>query len=186
MDEHKPHSLSNRERDLLDGHPRIELSYRENDIIHAEGAILINTPASVVWNLLADYNNLSSTIPKVIESRLVEDRGSYKVIDQTGRSGILFIEKSVHIVLRVKEEYPRQLCFDIIEGDFTVYKGFWTFKPGRSDNETFVSWQADVKPSFFAPPFLVSFVQHQDLPVVLRAIKKLAESRFTENRKIGN
>ncbi len=167
---------------LPDGNPRIELTYRDDGVIHAEGSISINTPADPIWNLLSDYNNLSSTIPKVTSSRLVEDHGSFKIIDQTGRSGILFIEKSVHVVLKVQEKYPEALFFDLVEGDFTIYNGSWSFRPGRTEKETFVSWQADVKPAFFAPPFLVSFLQHQDLPVVLKTIKELAESRYNNKK----
>lgn len=64
----------------------------------------------------------------------------------------------------------------MIKGDFQVYRGQWNFEPSENNEGTFVSWQARLKPDFFAPPFLVSFVQHQDLPTILRAIKELAES----------
>ncbi|MBF0587020.1 SRPBCC family protein [Prosthecochloris sp. N3] len=169
------HGLSPFQQSLLDDEPHIELSYLEDDVIHASGAVRIGSSIERIWNILTDYNNLSNTIPKVVRSELLEERGNIKIIDQTGRSGILFIEKSVRIKLNVTEHYPRQLLFSIIEGDFSVYSGSWTFEEGRTPEESFVSWQADVKPAFFAPPFLVSFVQHQDLPVVLRTIKETAE-----------
>ncbi len=161
---------------LLNGEPLVAVSYRDNDIIDASGAIFIAAGIRTIWDMLVDYNHLSEKIPKIVESRLIEDRGDEKVIDQIGKSGILFIEKSVRILLNVREDYPRHLFFDLIEGDFKIYRGQWTFEPSKSPDGTYISWQALLKPDFFAPPFLVSFVQHQDLPTILRAIKKLAET----------
>ncbi|ACF45733.1 cyclase/dehydrase [Prosthecochloris aestuarii DSM 271] len=183
MTEKRISTNSSGDKELLDGNPRIAISYRANDLFHAEGAIAVNAPAETIWNLLTDYNNLSTIIPKVIDSRLIEDNGSHKIIDQTGKSGILFIEKSVRIVLKVTEKFPNALLFEMVEGDFSTYTGSWSFRPGSSREQTFVSWQTDFKPTFFAPPFLVSFLQHQDLPVVMKAIKALAESRYHKNKE---
>ena len=161
---------------LLRGETLVNVSYLENDVIDASGAVFIAAKPETIWNILVDYNHLSEKIPKVVESRLIEDKGSEKIISQTGKSGIFFIERSVHIVLKVKEDFLRKLSFEIIEGEFKVYRGQWNFEPSEKDEGTFLSWQARLKPDFFAPPFLVSFVQHQDLPTMLQAIRKLAET----------
>ncbi len=167
---------------LLKGEPLVSVSYLENDIIHATGAIFVKAQRETIWDILADYNHLSETIPKVVESKLVEENGNEKIIDQTGRSGILFIQQSAHLVLRVTENFPRSLAFDLIEGDFKVYNGCWYFESSQEEEGTFVGWQAKLQPDFFAPPFLVSFVQHQDLPKILRAIKELAENKALQER----
>ncbi|ASQ90036.1 cyclase [Prosthecochloris sp. GSB1] len=161
---------------LLRGETHVAVSFRENGLIDAEGAIYIAATAETVWNILTDYDRLAETIPKVAESRLVEERGDEKIVDQTGRSGFLFIEKSVRILLEVREQFPRRLSFEQIEGDFSMYRGEWRFLPDENGAGVFVGWSATLKPDFFAPPFLVSFVQYQDLPTVLRAIKRLAEN----------
>jgi len=161
---------------LRDGETLINVSFLEDDIINASGAIFVAARPETIWAILTDYNHLSEKIPKVVESRLLEDNGDEKIIAQTGKSGIFFIEKSVHIVLSVKESFPRSLSFDIINGEFSVYRGEWHFEPSEDGSATFLSWQALLKPLFFAPPFLVSFVQHQDLPTVLRTIRELAEA----------
>ncbi len=177
MDETNKQNFPATDREKLrNGEPLINIAFLEDDIIEASGAIFIATSPETIWNILADYNHLSEKIPKVTASRLIEDKGNEKIIDQTGKSGILFIEKSVRIVLKVTEDFPRTLSFEIIEGDFDVYKGKWNFEPSENNEGTYVSWQAKLKPDFFAPPFLVSFVQHQDLPTILRAIKQLAEN----------
>ncbi|MBC8525116.1 MAG: SRPBCC family protein [Chlorobium phaeobacteroides] len=172
---HRGISEANRQK-LRDGETLITIAYLENDIINASGAVFVAARPETIWAILTDYNHLSEKIPKVVESRLVEDNGDEKIIAQTGRSGIFFIEKSVAIVLSVKEFFPRSLSFEILEGEFSVYRGEWRFEPSEDGSATFLSWQALLKPRFFAPPFLVSFVQHQDLPTILRAIRELAEA----------
>lgn len=181
----KPHKQNTSEAErqkLRKGEVRVNVTFLEDGVIEASGAIFITASLETIWDILTDYNHLSEKVPKVVESRLIEDKGNEKIIDQTGKSGILFIEKSVHIVLKVTEHFPRALSFEMIEGDFQVYRGQWHFEPSENNEGIFVSWQARLKPDFFAPPFLVSFVQHQDLPTILRAIKKLAESDESATR----
>ncbi len=163
-------------RKLLQGEAHVEVSFGEDDFIHAEGGIFVESSPEAVWKILTDYDNLARTIPKVAESRLVEERGSEKIIDQTGRSSILFFEASVHILLRVRERFPESLDFEQIEGDFRVYRGAWRFEPEADGRGVFVLWRAHLKTGFFVPSFLVSFVQRQDLPTVLLEIKRLAET----------
>lgn len=163
-------------RKLLQGKAHVEVSFGENGFIHAEGGIFVESSPETVWKILTDYDNLAHTIPKVAESRLVEKRGNEKIIDQTGRSSILFFEASAHIVLRVRERFPESLDFEQIEGDFRAYHGTWRFEPEAEGRGVFVLWRAYLKTGFFVPPFLVGFIQHQDLPTVLREIKRLAET----------
>ncbi|UZJ37014.1 SRPBCC family protein [Prosthecochloris sp. SCSIO W1103] len=162
---------------LLKGEAIIKTLFLDDGIIDTSGSIFVAAPPETVWSVLTDYDHLSESIPKVVESKVIEEKSDEKILEQTGKSGILFFEKSVHIVLRVKEIFPRSLTFNIIEGDFKIYRGQWKFEPSDSDDGTFLSWKAVLKPDFFAPPLLVSFVQHQDLPTILETIKNLAETR---------
>ncbi|MCW8797132.1 MAG: SRPBCC family protein, partial [Chlorobium sp.] len=129
-DQHRGLSEANRQK-LRDGETLISISYLENDLINASGAVFVAARPETIWAILTDYNHLSEKIPKVVESRLVEDNGDEKIIAQTGRSGIFFIEKSVAIILSVKEIFPQSLSFDLLEGEFSVYRGAWYFEPSE-------------------------------------------------------
>lgn len=179
MSEAAPNSSmpENDRQKLLKGEAIIKTLFLDDGIIDTSGSIYVAASPETVWSVLTDYNHLSENIPKVVESKVIEEKGDEKILEQIGKSGILFFEKSVHIVLRVREIFPRSLSFNIIEGDFTIYRGQWKFEPSNSDGGTLLSWKALLKPAFFAPPLLVSFVQHQDLPTILETIKKLAETK---------
>jgi len=70
----------------------------------------------------------------------------------------------------------KRITFEQIDGDFLVYRGSWTLFPLSGRKGTILSYEAEIKPAFFAPPVLVSFVQRQDLPGILNAHKQRAES----------
>jgi hypothetical protein len=48
---------------------------------------------------------------------------------------------------------------------------------------TILTYSAEIRPDFFAPSFLVAFVQRQDLPEILKAHKKRAESIWKEQER---
>lgn len=161
---------------LLNGEILIDLSYLDNDVIGISSGIFINASREEVWKTLTDYDNLSKTLPKVVASRLIEQKNGEIIIDQTGRTGILIFEKIVNFRLKINEEYLQRISFEQISGDFHVYHGEWLLETHYQQQGTFLYYNAEIKPLFFAPPILVSFVQRQDLPGILSAHKQHAEA----------
>jgi carbon monoxide dehydrogenase subunit G len=161
---------------LRHGEILIDLSFLPDDIIGVNGKIFIAAPPEEVWKALTDYDNLSRTLPKVLASTLVERKGNEILLDQTGKTGIFFFEKTVSFQLRVREEYQKMISFEQVAGDFSVYRGEWVLETSETLKGTILSYHAEIKPLFFAPPILVSFVQWQDLPGILKAHKHTAEA----------
>ncbi|MCG8341645.1 MAG: SRPBCC family protein [Chlorobiales bacterium] len=160
---------------LLSGEILIGLSYHDDDVIGVTGGIHIEAPPEEVWKTLTDYDNLSKTLPKVVASRLIEKKNGEIILEQTGKTGILIFEKTVNFRLKLYEEYLHRVSFEQISGDFHVYHGEWLLETHHEHEGTFLHYNAKIKPLFFAPPVLISFVQRQDLPGVLSAHKKRAE-----------
>jgi carbon monoxide dehydrogenase subunit G len=164
---------------IMQGETVIDLDWLADGVIGANGSVFIEAEPSVVWHMLTDYNHLHETMPKVISSRLLETNNHTKIIVQSGKSGIFIFEKTVHFTLKVEEVFPEHLWFSQIGGDFEVYEGEWRLEAvdGRNGPGTLLTYRAEVKPDFFAPQLVVSFVQSQDLPVILREIREYCESR---------
>ncbi|HWR00827.1 MAG TPA: SRPBCC family protein [Chlorobaculum sp.] len=163
---------------LLQGEVLIELDWLPDGVIGASGNVFIKAGLPVVWQMLTDYDRLSQTMPKVVSSKLVEQQGPVKIIDQSGRSGIFIFETTVHFRLKVNEKYPKHLHFTQIGGDFKIYEGNWFLEAvdDQSRCGTILTYEAKIKPDFFAPQFLVSFVQSQDLPTILKGIRAFCQS----------
>ena len=164
---------------LLQREILIDLEWLPDGVIGASGRVFIEADPSIVWQMLSDYNRLHETMPKVVASKLVEANNHTKVIDQSGKSGIFIFERTVHFTLKVEEVYPEHLYFSQINGDFEVYEGEWQLEAvdGNNGPGTLLTYQAEVKPSFFAPQFVVSFVQSQDLPTILKEVRRYCESQ---------
>ncbi len=170
---------ADRKARLLRGEVVVDIDWLGGDVITAGGGIFVKAPEEVVWGMLTDYDHLHQTMPKVVSSALLENRGKIKIIEQTGRSGILIFERSVHFRLKVDEEFPKHLHFEQVDGDFKLYEGEWNLEAVEAPQGkgTLVTYVARMKPDFFAPPILVSFVQSQDLPAILKSIRSYCEPR---------
>jgi hypothetical protein len=164
---------------IMQGEILIDLDWLPDGVIGANGSVFIEAEPPVVWRMLTDYDHLYETMPKVVSSRLLESKNQTKIIAQSGKSGIFIFEKTVNFTLKVEEVFPEHLYFSQIGGDFQVYEGEWRLEAVDSDSGTgtLLTYQAEIKPDFFAPQFVVSFVQSQDLPTILKAIRSYCESR---------
>ena len=164
---------------IMQGEIIIDLDWLPDGVIGASGCVFIEAEPPVVWQMLTDYDHLHETMPKVTSSRLLESRNQTRIIAQSGKSGIFIFEKTVNFTLKVEEVFPEHLYFSQIGGDFQVYEGEWRLEAVDSDSGTgtLLTYQAEIKPDFFAPQFVVSFVQSQDLPTILKAIRSYCESR---------
>lgn len=152
----------------------VTLTKQENKALGVDANIVIQASSQAVWEVLTDYDNLETFIPKLEESTLLEESGNKKIIQQTGRSSFLFIKKSARAVLKIDEEYLQRIKFSQIEGDFKIYRGEWTLR--NEGSSTVLSYRAEIRPDFFAPGFITRRVQKRDLPLILKAIKNRAES----------
>jgi carbon monoxide dehydrogenase subunit G len=169
-------SLSTEKAKLLNGEVRIILSNLPDGVTGVEGHIYIAAPPKKVWEVITDYDNHKKFVPNVIDSGIISDNGSEKVMFEKGKSGMLFFQKTVNIKMKVWGEASKRLYFQQIAGDFTVYHGEWILVNYPKGPGTFLTYKAEVKPSFFAPRFAVKNVQKHDCPSMMSAMKKQAES----------
>ncbi len=169
-------SLSAEREKLLKGEVLVVLSDLPDGVTGVEGHIYIAAPPKTVWEVITDYDNHKKFVPNVLDSGLISDNGSEKVMFEKGRSGLLFFKKTVNIKMKVWGEPQKRLYFQQITGDFTVYHGEWVLEDYPQGAGTFLTYKAEVKPNFFAPRFAVKNVQKHDCPSMMSAMRKQAES----------
>jgi ribosome-associated toxin RatA of RatAB toxin-antitoxin module len=169
-------SISAEQTMLLNGKPLVILSDHKDGVTGVTGHIFIAASPKKVWHVLTDYNNHKNFIPKLTDSGLISDNGTEAVMFQTGTTRIFIFQKSVYIKMKIRGEYLKHLYFEQITGDFKVYHGEWILEEYLQGQGTFLTYKSEVKPDFFAPQFVVKYVQKHDFPSVLSAMKKRAES----------
>jgi ribosome-associated toxin RatA of RatAB toxin-antitoxin module len=154
----------------------VQTSDLDNGITGVVGKVYIEASPKNVWSVITDYNNHKSFVPKLIDSGLISDNGHEQVMFERGKTGILLFRKTVYIKLSIRGDYPQRLSFRQIEGDFKVYEGDWLIERTPDGKGSTLTFRAKIKPDFFAPAAFVRKVQENDLPMVLAAMKKRAES----------
>ena len=171
-----PDSLSIEKTKLLNGEVIVVLSNLEDGVTGVEGQIFIAAPPKKVWEVITDYNNHKNFVPNVIDSGIISDNGTEKVMFEKGKSRMFLFQKEVYIKMKVWGENLTRLRFQQITGDFKVYQGEWILVDYPQGAGTFLTYKAEVKPDFYAPQFAVRNVQHRDCPIMLSAMKKQAEA----------
>jgi ribosome-associated toxin RatA of RatAB toxin-antitoxin module len=169
-------SLSDEELKKLNGKASVVVDDLSDGITVVTGRIFIAAHPRVVWTALTDYDNQKFFVPKLTDSGLLSDNGEEQVIFQKGTTGVLLFRKSVSITMKVRGDYPKRLSFQQISGDFKIYRGEWLLEDYQTGQGTLLTFRAEIKPDFYAPGFFVRNVQKRDLPEMLSAMKKRAES----------
>jgi len=154
-------------RDTLDG------------AVYIMGEVTISVPIDTVWNVLTDYENLKSFIPGILESSILSENNSNKIILQKGKSKFLFFSKTIEVKLRLTEQKLEKLIFDLIEGPFHIYRGEWNLSI-TSIGDIRLTYEAIVKPDFFSPGYVIKRVLSNDFRKSLESIRK--ESQRRNNR----
>ena len=178
-----PDSLSTEHEKLLRGEVPVVLSDLPDGVTGVEGHIYIAASPKKVWEVITDYDNHKKFVPNILDSGLISDNGSEKIMFEKGHSGMLFFQKTVNIKMKVWGDTHKRLYFEQITGDFTVYHGEWILADYQQGTGTFLTYKAEVKPSFFAPRFAVKNVQKHDCPAMMSAMKKQAESLLLSELK---
>jgi len=171
-----PDSLSGEKTKLLNGEVIVVLSNLDDGVTGVEGQIFIAAPPKKVWDVITDYNNHKNFVPNVIDSGLISDNGTEKVMFEKGKTRMFIFQKEVYIKMKVWGENLTHLYFQQITGDFKVYQGEWLLVDYPKGAGTFLIYKAEVKPDFYAPQFAVRKVQNRDCPLMLSAMKKQAEA----------
>ena len=171
-----PDSLSGEKTKLLNGEIIVALTNLEEGVTGVQGQIYIAAPPKKVWEVLTDYNNHKFFVPNIIDSGILSDNGSEKVMFEKGKTRMFIFQKEVYIKMKVWGDNLTRLSFQQITGDFKVYQGEWLLVDYPQRAGTFLTYKAEVKPDFFAPRFAVKNVQKRDCPLMMSAMKKQAES----------
>ncbi|NTU96861.1 MAG: cyclase [Chlorobiaceae bacterium] len=167
---------------LLGGEVIVSLANLQEGVTGVTGLIYIDAPPQKVWEAITDYDNHKNFVPNVLDSGILEDNGTEKIMFEKGKSGMFLFQKKVFAKMKVWGERLKHLQFQQLEGDFKVYRGEWILNEHLQGKGTFLTYRAEVKPDFFAPQFAVRNVQKRDCPQMMMAMKKQAEALLRKDQ----
>lgn len=137
--------------------------------------VLVTAPVATVWKILTDYNNFENYFPNVASSQILEVKGNRKIFEQVYLIQALIFSKRSRVRIASTETYPRQIDFNLVEGDVKALKGTWRLEP-VSSNQVLVTHQVTVDPG--SDNRALFFGIYEDtLEKTLQAVKQRSEQR---------
>jgi ribosome-associated toxin RatA of RatAB toxin-antitoxin module len=141
----------------------------------AEGAtrtILVNVPPEKLYGVIVDYERYPEFLDNIKSARVREREGSRAVVDFEAS----LLGKTIPYTLAFEEEPHRGIRWRLVRSSYMKENnGSWALKlegPGR----THATYSLEVKVSLFIPKSVSTALAGAELPKVLEAFKRRAES----------
>lgn len=163
------------------------------------GEIIAPVPLTDVWSILTAYDDLSTHVPNLKESRITSrprsgqpGDGSYEcVLFQKGAQKIVGFEFAASVTMRMKESYisesERRINFKCVDSMFfNAFDGEWKAEERMGADgmlETKLSYVVDVRPKGPVPVAALEWRIREDVPTNLRAVKRSATLRSERQQR---
>lgn len=157
---------------------KVEKTDRRQRKIQAR--IQLPYPPEKVWSVLTNYEALSDFIPNLASSSYCEHPDGGIRIEQVGTQSALMLKFSARVVLDMEENFPEQIRFNMVEGDFKEFRGDWTLAPQENTDTptTELTYSVQIWPKRSMPIIAVEKRLSKDLPTNLIAIRQRLDELF--------
>lgn len=144
--------------------------------------VLVTASPDAVWRVLTDYANLYKFIPNMTSSKILENRGDRKVIEQVDSRQVFLISIVSRTKLAIQETDRKQIDFRLIDGDIDKMEGYWKIEPvssvpRRPPNQVLITYTINAQPNSSTPADAFYSIFKDALGDTLQAIKKEIKSR---------
>ncbi|MEO0377463.1 MAG: SRPBCC family protein [Cyanobacteria bacterium P01_A01_bin.17] len=140
------------------------------------GEVLVQAPADMAWKVLTDYENFKNFLPNVSESRVISAEGNQKVFEQVNVFRVLTFKKQARVKMASTESYPKQVSFQVMEGDVKDLKGTWTIS-SPAPNQVLISHEVTVVPKDSDNKTMFFGIYKNSLKQTIAAVGKEVERR---------
>lgn len=136
--------------------------------------------AEQIWQVLTDYDSLADFIPNLVKSQRIDHPEGGIRLEQVGMQKALMIDFSARVVLDMEENFPQEIRFEMVEGDFKAFSGAWTLEPlaNHGQPQTCLSYTVRVLPKLTMPVMAIERRIRGDLPLNLVAIQQRLQQLF--------
>ena len=144
--------------------------------------VLVTATLPQVWAVLTDYDNLAKFIPNMASSRILQDQGDRKVVEQVDRRQVFVVNVVSRTVLEISEEKLAKINFRLTEGDLENLAGAWqiepvSFVPRQPPTQVLITHTVTVQPKTNIPSATFFDIFEASLTETLLAIAKEVQRR---------
>nr|WP_231866990.1 MULTISPECIES: SRPBCC family protein [unclassified Anabaena] len=140
--------------------------------------VQIPQPVERVWQVLTDYEALADFIPNLATSSLLEHPNGGIRLEQVGSQRLLNFNFCARVVLDLEEYFPKEINFQMVEGDFKGFSGRWCLEPYILDQVigTHLCYTIQIWPKLTMPVSIIERRLSQDLKSNMLAIYQRLQS----------
>jgi hypothetical protein len=124
-------------------------------VVRLVGRFTTPASAAVAWGVLTDYDHIQDFVSSMRSSRVKCRGNGYLLVEQESTGRALFVTRTLHLLLEVREEPRRSIAFeDVSRTSFERYQGSWSLAevPGGGVE---VTYRLTVKGGSMAPGFVM-------------------------------
>jgi ribosome-associated toxin RatA of RatAB toxin-antitoxin module len=129
----------------------------------------VAAPLAVARDVLWDQERFVEFVPDVKAVKVLERHGNRQTISITGGKGPISV---TYVADRVLE--PQRISWKSIRGDVKRNDGSWSLE--AAGNGTVITYEVHVVPHGPVPGYVVSYLQKQALPGMIKAIRERIEA----------
>ncbi len=157
---------------------------KQGSAVAIEARVALTAPLPLIWQTLTDYDRMSSYIPGMRVSRIVERRGPATIIKQQGEAGFLFFMQSVDVVVESLEKPPYVITVRVLSGNLKQLDGRYQIEPDSERPGQFVlHWFGLIEPETSLPPLIGVPILRSNIRDQFRGLVREIERRTAENNK---
>jgi ribosome-associated toxin RatA of RatAB toxin-antitoxin module len=147
-----------------------------------EAKVLVNASPKVVWNVLTDYANLAKFIPNMASSKILENKGDRKVVEQIDSRQIFLINIQSRTKLSIEEIFQKQINFKMVDGDLDSLQGYWKMElvsayPGAKPTQVLITHNVNAQPKSSVPQSTFYEIFKSSLNETLAAVSSEVQRR---------
>ena len=142
--------------------------------------VLVGKPYQEVWKHLRDHDKWPEFMPHLVKIETYYEKGNEAGVHET--LSILLNKVRYYVIhTNTYDEKAGTLAWRLDKSkknDIKDTSGSWTIKPYGKDR-CLIDYSVTVDSGMYVPGFIEDFLFNQDLPGVVKALKKRAESNGT-------
>lgn len=128
---------------------------KQGSAVAIETRTVLNVPLAVIWDTLTDYDRLSSFVPGMRASRVIERRGPAIIVRQQGEAGFLFFSHAIDVVVEVREQPPHVIGVRVLSGNLKQLDGRYQIEPdAQTPGRYALRWSGLIEPESRLPPLI--------------------------------
>lgn len=131
---------------------------------------VVRAPPATVWRVLTSYDRMSEYLPDLTSCKVLSRHGNELIVEQYGTAHFLFIEKAIHLVVRIMETPVSAIDVILISGDMKHYTSRWELQPVPATGGTQIRYSGSMMPDFYLPAMLGASMIRSDINRMLEAV----------------